>query len=312
MLFYMRLKSIFKDKGWLKISQKQFIIDALARFGLQDVHPKSIPVSSTYTFEEVDESCALDKGQQKLYMEKVGTLNYLATQSKASIAWVTSKLGQYMHQADMHHMQIADGVYAYLKGSMEEDMTFWRTETGMTPMAYSDASHADQGKTGTGRRRSQSGCAIMMGGSLIAYHSRGQKNVTLSTAESEYVALSGCTQEVMWTRRVLSFLGFPVEEPTVIYEDNEAAEALACNEIMTKRSRFIDARFHYVREMVAEGEISVQRCATTDMVADLFTKGLPRVTFEKHWNVARGQEEPGNLSLGAIAALTRRSVLTKV
>ena len=81
---------------------------------------------------------------------------------------------------------------------------------------------------------------------------------------------------------------------------------------MTKRSRFIDARFHYVREMVAEGEISVQRCATTDMVADLFTKGLPRVTFEKHWNVARGQEEPGNLSLGAIAALTRRSVLTKV
>ena len=134
----------------------------------------------------------------------------------------------------------------------------------------------------------------------------------MSTAESEYVALSGCTQEVMWTRRVLSFLGFPVEEPTVIYEDNEAAEALACNEIMTKRSRFIDARFHYVREMVAEGEISVQRCATTDMVADLFTKGLPRVTFEKHWNVARGQEEPGNLSLGAIAALTRRSVLTKV
>ena len=103
-----------KDEGWLKISQKQFIIDALARFGLQDVHPKSIPVSSTYTFEEVDESCALDKGQQKLYMEKVGTLNYLATQSKASIAWVTSKLGQYMHQADMHHMQIADGVYAWI------------------------------------------------------------------------------------------------------------------------------------------------------------------------------------------------------
>ena len=56
-------------------------------------------------------------------MEKVGTLNYLATQSKASIAWVTSKLGQYMHQADMKHMQIADGVYAYLKGSMTEDMT---------------------------------------------------------------------------------------------------------------------------------------------------------------------------------------------
>ena len=38
------------------------------------------------------------------------------------------------------------------------------------------------------------------------------------------------------SRRVLSFLGFPVREPTTVYEDNEAAQALACNEIMTKRS----------------------------------------------------------------------------
>ena len=160
------------EQGWLKISQKQFIIDALVRFGLQDVHPKSVPVPPTYVFEEVDQSCALDKEQQKLYMEKVGTLNYLATQSKASIAWVTSKLGQYMHQADMKHMQIADGVYAYLKGSMTEDMTFTRSDDGMTPFAYSDASHADQGKTGTGRRRSQSGCAIMMNKALTLAHSR--------------------------------------------------------------------------------------------------------------------------------------------
>ena len=100
----------------------------------------------------------------------------------------------------------------------------------------------------------------MMGGSLIAYHSRGQKNVTLSTAESEYVALSGCVQEVIWTRRVLSFLGFPVRGPTTVYEDNEAAQALACNEIMTKRSRFVDARFHYVREMVNENDVHIQRC----------------------------------------------------
>ena len=50
-----------------------------------------------------------------------------------------------MHQADMKHMQVADGVYAYLEGSMTEDMTFTRSDDGMTPMAYSDASHADQG-----------------------------------------------------------------------------------------------------------------------------------------------------------------------
>ena len=62
---------------------------------------------------------------------------------------------------------------------------------------------------------------------------------------------------------------------------------------------------------VVKNEVSVKRCATSNMVADLFTKGLPRVTFEKHWEVARGQCKPGNLSLGAIAALTRRACAAK-
>ena len=66
----------------------------------------------------------------------------------------------------------------------------------------------------------------------------------LSTAESEYVALSGCVQEIIWVRRVLSFLGFEQDQPTVVYEDNEAAMALANNSCMTKRARFIDVRFH--------------------------------------------------------------------
>ena len=59
---------------------------------------------------------------------------------------------------------------------------------------------------------------------------------------------------------MLAFLGFGSDQPTIVLEDNEAAEALAKNEIMTKRSRFVDTRFHYTREMVIEGEISAIRC----------------------------------------------------
>ena len=87
---------------------------------------------------------------------------------------------------------------------------------------------------------------------------------------------------------MLAFLGFGSDQPTVVYEDNEAAEALAKNEIMTKRSRFVDTRFHYTREMVIEGEISVIRCDTSTMVADLFTKGLSAELMARHWTVARG------------------------
>ena len=119
----------------------------------------------------------------------------------------------------------------------------------------------------------------------------GQKSVCLSTAESEYVALSGCVQEVIWVRRVLSFLGFEQDQPTVVYEDNEAAMALANNSCMTKRARFIDVRFHYVREMVADGQIKVVRCPTALMVADLFTKSLSLELIKRHWGVVSGLVE---------------------
>jgi hypothetical protein len=280
------------QEGWTSITQEQFVIDALVRFNLQDAHATALPVATEYVFEELDDSCLLNAAQQKLFMEKVGTLNYLATQTRADIAWVTSKLGMYMQQADMHAMAAADQVFTYLKGTADQGLTFWRG-AGFLPEAWSDASFADSGKTGVnGRRRSQSGCIVKLGGAAVVFHSRGQKNVALSTAESEYVALSGCVQEVIWVRRVLHWMGVSVTAPTVVYEDNDAARILAQSEVMTKRSRFVETRFHYTREMVLEGEVAVVRCDTKEMTADLQTKGLAKLLLTKHWNAARGFRRP--------------------
>ena len=44
--------------------------------------------------------------------------------------------------------------------------------------------------------------------------------------------------------------------------------------------------------MYLKREVHIQRCATSNMVADLFTKGLPKVVFDKHWEVARGRRKP--------------------
>ena len=275
-------------KGTIEISMRQFVEDALKRYQLEGVPSKKIPVPTDFVFEEVDPECALGKKDQKLYMEKVGSLNYLAGALRGDIAWVTSKLGMFMQQADSSHMKIADQVFLYLAGTMDYCMRFDRS-AGLTPVAYSDASFADNGKTGAnGRRRSQSGCCVLLGGCAVVYHSRGQKNVALSTAESEYVALSGCVQEVIWVRRLLTFLGFQCTNATVVYEDNEAAQALATNDSMTKKSRFVDVRFHYTREMVSEGEIEVRRCPTADMTADLYTKALCSLILIRHSDNARG------------------------
>ena len=169
--------------------QEKFTLDAVARFGLEDMHCPVIPTPTSVVFEELDESCLLDKAEQKVYMEKVGTLNYLTTQTRADVSWAVSKLGMYMQQADAHVMKICDRVYAYLHGTADTTTVFRRQANGLTIIAYSDASHADAGKCRNGRRRSQSGCCILMCGAAIQYHSRGQESICKSTVEVEYMYL---------------------------------------------------------------------------------------------------------------------------
>ena len=159
---------------------------------------------------------------------------------------------------------------------------------------YPDASYADKGQTGksgSDRRRSQTGIVILLCGCLIHWRSVGQKTVALSTCESALIAFTSCCQKVVFFRRTLEFLGFKQGEPTAVAEDNTAAEAICSSQIATKRSRFIDVRYHYCRQMQAEGEIRVYRCDTKLMRADMFTKALSREVLLEHWEaVANGIE----------------------
>ena len=154
--------------------------------------------------------------------------------------------------------------------------------------AYSDASFADKGQTGDGRRRSHSGIVLLLNACACLWKSQVQKSVSVSTCESELIALSQTTQEVIYLRRLLQFLGFTQTQPTVIFEDNTAAEAIAMSDLTTERSRFIDTRHFFCKEKVQEGEIKVVRCDTKVQRADLFTKFLPGPAFNDHWNAVSG------------------------
>ena len=81
--------------------------------------------------------------------------------------------------------------------------------------------------------------------------------VTLSSAECEYIALSHTAQELRWVNRPAQFMG-TTSGPLTVYCDNEAAKAIAELEVDTKRSRHIDIRYHYVRELVQEGTAQMQ------------------------------------------------------
>ena len=116
----------------------------------------------------------------------------------------------------------------------------------------------------------------------MSWRSKKQTTVALSMAEAEYVALAGATQEAVWMRQLTADLnGEPATEPTVVFEDNQAAIAMAKNPQFHGRSKHILIKYHFVRDKVNDGMINISYCPTTEMIADMLTKGLPTGTFNK-------------------------------
>ena len=101
-----------------------------------------------------------------------------------------------------------------------------------------------------------------------------------SSTEAEYVGLSFATQEAIWLLRLLHNFKWLKSFPTTIYEDNQGAIELSRNPKHHNRTKNIDISYRFIRERVATNEINVEYCPTSNMVADIMTKALPKTTFE--------------------------------
>jgi hypothetical protein len=134
-------------------------------------------------------------------------------------------------------------------------------------------------------RRSRTRYVAMMCRSAIAWVSKLQPSVALSTTEAEYMALSALAQEVVFLRHFLINLGEVAGGPTPMFEDNEACEALAINTVTTAKTKHIDIRHHVVRDLVKLNTLEIVWLSTTEMIADILTKcTLPTDEHPKHSN----------------------------
>ena len=122
----------------------------------------------------------------------------------------------------------------------------------------------------------------MLFGGPVSWSAKWQEIVSLSTTESEYVAVTHATKEGLWIRSLLSQL-FPCKlDPTTLFSDNQSAVALAKDHQYHACTKHIDIRFHFICYAIKNGSIQLIYCPTNDMVADMLTKALPSVK-DKHF-----------------------------
>ena len=120
------------------------------------------------------------------------------------------------------------------------------------------------------------------GSGSVAWESKKQPIVTLSSAEVEYVAATVAACQTVWMRRTLSELQHEQNEPTHIFCDNKSAIALSRNHIFHKTNKHIDTRYHFIGELINNNEVNVEFFTSRNQFADLFTKPLEKDLFELH------------------------------
>jgi hypothetical protein len=114
---------------------------------------------------------------------------------------------------------------------------------------------------------------------MVSWSSRKQKTIATSTCAAEYIAVSEASRELVWMRNLLAELDCTQREPSKLLCDNTAAVILSGDQAFHDRVKHLDVRYHWIRECVENGDITVTQIASSDNVADVLTKALPEPAF---------------------------------
>ncbi|TFY64067.1 hypothetical protein EVJ58_g2864 [Rhodofomes roseus] len=258
-----------RTKHSLSISQQQYALDVLERYGFANCDPVSTPMEpglhlsaemAPKTLSEVREM------QNIPYDQAVGSLFYLGHRTHMG------NLGRFTKNPGMTHWKAVKHLFRYIKGSLDYKLTYSPASNSELFASYTDADHAGCPDTG----RSISGYVIKMGTGAISWSSHLQTIVALSTTEAEFVAAVSAGQEFLWLRNLLTELGFDVSLASKLRIDSLSTLSIAKNFEHHGCIKHLDLRFYWLKDEVAKGRIEIIHLRTSDMPADILTKSLAK------------------------------------
>lgn len=104
--------------------------------------------------------------------------------------------------------------------------------------------------------------------------------MALSTSEAEYIAATSTACQAVWLRRLVADFNQKPAGGTETFCDNRSAIAMTKKPAFHSRTKNIDVRYHYIRNLISNGEITLKSCDTNEQAANIFTKSLPQAKHE--------------------------------
>jgi hypothetical protein len=280
--------------GTIKFTQPVLIQKLKDQFELPNRKAPSVPAVAGQELVRGDGSDALSLTEATKYRSGTAINMYVMQWSRPDIYNASRGLARQMSAPRVPHMKALTHLIHYVTSTPERGLVLkpnrvWNGDKDFEWVigGRSDSNYASN----VDDRRSVTGGRVLLNGSPVTFRSATQRFVTLSVTEAEGAAGVTIAQDMIYVYRVLDSLGLKVKTPMILEMDNKGAVDLANNWSVGGRTRHVDVRMHYMRELKDQGLLVIKHIPGEDNDADIFTKNTAASVFNKHIPVYVGVDE---------------------
>ncbi|XP_022004484.1 uncharacterized mitochondrial protein AtMg00810-like [Helianthus annuus] len=258
------------NNGNITLSQNQYAKALLDKFNMTNCTALSTPMEYGLRLSKQDMD---DEVDSNLYRRLVGSLMYL-TNTRPDLMFAVNKISQFMEQPKRSHWEAGKRILRYVKGTLNQGLVYSKGGKG-TLTGFSDNDYAGN----IDDSKSTSGYVFQLGTGTVAWQSKKQKVVALSSTEAEYIALSMAGCQALWLQGILEELQEGAKGPIVIHCDNKSTISRAKDPGFHGKSKHIRIKYHFIRDLIKNNDVEVRFCPTGSQIADILTKALQLKVF---------------------------------
>jgi hypothetical protein len=269
--YYLGLE-VSQGEAGVWVSQRAYALKILAAANMEGCNSSHTPMESRLKLSKSSTSPLVDATE---YRRIVGALRYLVN-TWPDLAYAIGYVSRFMEKPTTDHLLAVKRVLRYIAGTTDLGCQYGRKDGAGELIGYSDSDLAGDVDT----RKSTTGVLFFLDGNLITWQSQKQRVVALSSCEAEYIAATTAVCQGIWLARLLAELkGEEEARPFSLKIDNQSAVQLSRNPVFHERSKHIDTRYHFIRQCVEEGRVTVEQVNTNNQLADIMMKPLGRDQF---------------------------------
>jgi hypothetical protein len=252
------------------LSQGKYTVEILQRFEMMDCKSMTTPMAMNLNLLRNSSSDLVDP---TMYKQLIGSLMYLVN-TTSDICFAVNTLSRYMVEPRHVHLVAVKHVLRCVHGMVGYGLRY--VSDGEVKLhGYTEYDWVGSAVD----RKSTSGCCFSLGSGMISWLSIKQSPMALGTTKEKCIAANVASCEVVWLQNLLVGL-FDLElEPTLIYCVNQSCVKLSKNPVFHDKSKHIEIKYHFIREMVQKGAVKLRYISIDEKIAGILTKPLSKVKY---------------------------------